>query len=356
MATKEKQQLPATVSEGDANTLANILITGDLSKLDQKQQWSYYAALCERLEIDPYTRPFQLLNLKGKLTMYATKACTEQLASTRNLTVDPYDVQLIDGLAIVKAKALKPTGQYATASGVVSVENLKGEDKANAVMKAETKACRRAVLRLCGLGMLDETETTEPDLCVARLEPTGRYSVSDATEYGPPDENGEVKPKNASQSKSQAGGKTAAAGGQTGKPQSDAQPSQETAQSASQGAANASKAGNTSTTDTQLVDLSPLGKELMSDINEALLEPESHPFVLDTQRVRLKAAFAEMFGGEFIGHKLVNWYLMNKAGVTPQNVAEVMTWQLLKDSLNWARNPENTSSLIEAAKAAQVKG
>lgn len=349
MATKEKQQLPATVSEGDANTLANILITGDLSKLDQKQQWSYYAALCERLEIDPYTRPFQLLNLKGKLTMYATKACTEQLASTRNLTVDPYDVQLIDGLAIVKAKALKPTGQYATASGVVSVENLKGEDKANAVMKAETKACRRAVLRLCGLGMLDETETTGPWAQGGQHIDPVQYSVSDATEYGPPDENGEVKPKNASQSKSQAGGRTAAAGGQTGKPQSDAQPSQETAQSASQGAANAPKGGNTSTTDTQLVDLSPLGKELMSDINEALLEPESHPFVLDAMRTRIKAAFAEMFGSELVGHKLVNWYLMNKAGVTKDNVAQVMTWQVLKDALNWARNPSNTSNLIAEA-------
>lgn len=189
--------------------------------------------------------------------------------------------------------------------------------------------------------------------CVADIE-GGMGVTIEATggevEYGTPDENGEVKPVTPKQqSKSQADGKTAQGGGQTGKPQSGGQQSQETATSASQGAASAPKAGNTSTTDTQLVDLSPLGKELMSDINEALLEPESHPFVLDAMRTRIKAAFAEMFGSELVGHKLVNWYLMNKAGVTKDNVAQVMTWQVLKDALNWARNPSNTSNLIAEA-------
>ena len=36
---------------------------------------------------------------------------------------------------------------------------LKGEAKANAMMKAETKGKRRVTLSICGLGMLDETET-----------------------------------------------------------------------------------------------------------------------------------------------------------------------------------------------------
>jgi hypothetical protein len=40
----------------------------------------------------------------------------------------------------------------------VTVGGLKGESKANAMMKAETKAKRRVTLSICGLGMLDETE------------------------------------------------------------------------------------------------------------------------------------------------------------------------------------------------------
>jgi hypothetical protein len=40
----------------------------------------------------------------------------------------------------------------------VPVTNLKGEALANAFMKAETKAKRRATLSICGLGILDESE------------------------------------------------------------------------------------------------------------------------------------------------------------------------------------------------------
>ncbi len=43
--------------------------------------------------------------------------------------------------------------------GVVCVDKLKGEDKANALMKAVTKAKRRATLSICGLGGIpDESE------------------------------------------------------------------------------------------------------------------------------------------------------------------------------------------------------
>ena len=38
------------------------------------------------------------------------------------------------------------------------MQNLKGEALANAMMKAETKAKRRATLSICGLALLDELE------------------------------------------------------------------------------------------------------------------------------------------------------------------------------------------------------
>src|SRR5690606_33168556 len=44
------------------------------------------------------------------------------------------------------------------AMGAVALTNKRGEDLANALMKAETKAKRRATLSICGLGILDETE------------------------------------------------------------------------------------------------------------------------------------------------------------------------------------------------------
>jgi hypothetical protein len=42
--------------------------------------------------------------------------------------------------------------------GAVNVANLKGEALANALMKATTKAKRRATLSICGLSFLDESE------------------------------------------------------------------------------------------------------------------------------------------------------------------------------------------------------
>jgi hypothetical protein len=45
----------------------------------------------------------------------------------------------------------------------VPIANLKGEARANAFMKAETKAKRRVTLSICGLGILDETEIDSID-------------------------------------------------------------------------------------------------------------------------------------------------------------------------------------------------
>src|SRR6516162_3098534 len=59
-----------------------------------------------------------------------------------------------------------PNGRIDTSIGAVSIGGLKGDNKCNALMKAETKAKRRLTLSICGLGMLDETEIE-----TVRIEP-----------------------------------------------------------------------------------------------------------------------------------------------------------------------------------------
>jgi hypothetical protein len=51
-----------------------------------------------------------------------------------------------------------PNGRQDESIGAVNIAGLKGENRANAMMKAETKAKRRVTLSICGLGLLDETE------------------------------------------------------------------------------------------------------------------------------------------------------------------------------------------------------
>ena len=48
--------------------------------------------------------------------------------------------------------------RYTDEDGAVTIDGLKGDALANAIMKAATKAKRRAVLALLGLNMLDESE------------------------------------------------------------------------------------------------------------------------------------------------------------------------------------------------------
>jgi hypothetical protein len=62
------------------------------------------------------------------------------------------------GVYIVTSKASLPDGRCTESIGAVNIAGLKGEMYANAIMKAETKAKRRATLDLLGLGVLDESE------------------------------------------------------------------------------------------------------------------------------------------------------------------------------------------------------
>jgi hypothetical protein len=66
--------------------------------------------------------------------------------------------EFAEGVYIVIANAKNNKGREDESIGAVAIEGLRGEAKANAIMKAETKAKRRVTLSICGLGMMDEEE------------------------------------------------------------------------------------------------------------------------------------------------------------------------------------------------------
>ena len=147
---KREQQLP--------DMLEQVIMAGDLAQLSPADRLNYYGRVCESLGLNPLTKPFQYIRLNGKLTLYASKDATEQLARIHNVSIYLSEGKVIEDIYIVNAEA-STSERRASASGAVSITGLAGENKANAFMKAETKACRRAVLRLVGLGWLDESET-----------------------------------------------------------------------------------------------------------------------------------------------------------------------------------------------------
>ena len=137
--------------------LEKVVIEGDLEKLSAAERMEYYEKVCDSLGLNPLTRPFDYIRLSGKLTLYAKKDATEQLAKMHHVSIKLQPGRSIEGVYLVQATA-STENRSVDATGAVPIESLKGEAKANALMKAETKACRRAVLRLVGLGWLDETE------------------------------------------------------------------------------------------------------------------------------------------------------------------------------------------------------
>lgn len=136
-----------------------VIVGGDLSTLSPAERVSYYAKTCESLGLNPLTRPFEYVRLNGKLTLYARKDATDQVRSLRKVSLSITSRERLDGdLYVVTARASLPSGRHDESTGAVCLAGLRGEALANALMKAETKAKRRATLSLCGLGWLDETE------------------------------------------------------------------------------------------------------------------------------------------------------------------------------------------------------
>lgn len=130
---------------------------GDIGKLQPRERVALYRAVCESLGLNPLTQPFQYLPLSGKLTLYATKSCTEQLRMIHGVSVISLDAAERGDCYVVTARVRSRDGREDIATGAVRM-GTKGDELANSLMKAETKAKRRATLSICGLAMLDETE------------------------------------------------------------------------------------------------------------------------------------------------------------------------------------------------------
>jgi hypothetical protein len=151
----------ATNGHYRAEAFEAALVGGDLSKLTTDERVHYYNRTCESLGLNPLTKPFSYLNLNGKLVLYALRDCTEQLRKIHrvSITIVSRDM-LADDIYVVTARATLPDGRTDESTGVVSLAGLKGENRSNALMKAETKSKRRVTLSICGLGILDESEVS----------------------------------------------------------------------------------------------------------------------------------------------------------------------------------------------------
>ena len=160
LKTKNNMEKPAELAAIKTDA---VLIQGDLSTLSEDQRSAYYLKVCESLGLNPHTQPFEFIPLGGKLKLYATRACSDQLRKLHGVSIQILSRELVEDIYTVTARAEDMTGRTDESCGVVSLKGLQGEARSNKIMCAETKAKRRVTLSICGLGWLDETEV-EPQL------------------------------------------------------------------------------------------------------------------------------------------------------------------------------------------------
>ena len=146
------------LSNINTEILSSLILKGDISGLNSTQRVQYVTNLCQRIGLDPLTQPFKILKLQGKEVLYADKGCAQQLCKVYQISTEVTKREKIEDIYIVTVRATGKDGRFTDEDGAVTIGASKGDILCNAMMKAVTKAKRRAVLAYCGLGMLDETE------------------------------------------------------------------------------------------------------------------------------------------------------------------------------------------------------
>lgn len=184
--------VPVRTAERGA-VIESVIAKGDLSKLTSEERTQYYVQLCQSMGLNPHTQPFAFLTLNGKLTLYAKRDAADQLRKLNGISIQIVGQKVTSDLLSIHVRAQDKTGRQDEDYGVVPFpETLKGEARANAILKAVTKAKRRVTLSISGLGFLSEEEAEDvaaarpgPPLTLPPHDPaTGEVNEAPANEDG----------------------------------------------------------------------------------------------------------------------------------------------------------------------------
>lgn len=157
------EQNELTKTEEAPVKLIQALMVGNLALLTPEEKVDYYTRVCTSVGLNPLTKPFQYTFLQGKEVLYAGKECCEQLRAIHNISIQIMSREMQGDVYVITVRAVRVDGRYDESTSALCIGNMKGQDKANAYMKNETKAKRRVTLSICGLGMLDELEIADID-------------------------------------------------------------------------------------------------------------------------------------------------------------------------------------------------
>lgn len=176
----------ATVKPHDGSVLPvgelmeRIIAVGDVVALTPEDRAHYLVRVAESAGLNPLSQPFDLIPSQGgKLKLYPNKSATDQLRKMYRLrTIMRSAREEPKGIYVVEVEVTDGL-RAETNIGAVPIAGLQGEALANAMMKAHTKAKRRATLDFVGLGLLDEIEIE-----VMRADYMARHAEPDVEPVG----------------------------------------------------------------------------------------------------------------------------------------------------------------------------
>lgn len=151
-------------SQDEIEILRKVITKGDLSDLSPEEQLRYYLKMCERHDLDPFSKPFDFLEIidkksgQRKVLLYGNKECAAQLRTNAEVSIYKIEKEKDDNVFTVTTYAKTADGREDIDIGVTPIRGLMGESYANALKRAITQSKRRVTLSICGLGYLDESE------------------------------------------------------------------------------------------------------------------------------------------------------------------------------------------------------
>uniref|UniRef100_B8HNE4 Uncharacterized protein n=1 Tax=Cyanothece sp. (strain PCC 7425 / ATCC 29141) TaxID=395961 RepID=B8HNE4_CYAP4 len=165
--------LSSSVSSALAATIAKAFKDNGVHTLTAIERRNFYRWQCDRLGLDVYSFPLDYLETRdGRLILYPNQRATDQLRKHRGLSVRIVSREMVDDLAIVTAECCDRDGRITQAMGTAEMTDKFGKPltaalRATALMKADTRARRRATLAACGLdseeeGRLIAAQTYDP--------------------------------------------------------------------------------------------------------------------------------------------------------------------------------------------------
>ena len=153
--------VPAKASS-PGDIIEDLIIKGDLAKLTAEQRATYYVSVCKSLGLNEMTKPFDYITLSGKLTLYANRTCADQLRKINGISLEIASQKIINDILTVHVKARDRDGREDEDIGAVPFpDTLRGEARANQILKAVTKAKRRVTLSISGLGWFEDAEVDD---------------------------------------------------------------------------------------------------------------------------------------------------------------------------------------------------